>query len=111
MVDRRAQGSLNDAIRQGIQRQVAFLKRKHSSIASKDIKPRKRHRKSALQWLLSLDNQVRVCSKVIGCPLRVLGVAVRLMAFARFGMMIWIRPLLGHRGAPQEIAVAPSLSG
>lgn len=39
------------------QRQLNFLKRKRD-ITAKDIKPRKRFRRAAFQWLLALENQV-----------------------------------------------------
>lgn len=93
MVEGQTKQSLNDAIRQRMQRQANFLKRKHGShIASTDIRPRKKHRKSALQWLLSLDNQVRVrpsvgriCSALSGrCIFRVACLWRSARAFATF---------------------------
>lgn len=40
------------------QRQIAYLKRKKETSA-KELQPRKRHRKSALQWLVTVENQAR----------------------------------------------------
>ena len=85
-------GSKAEALEQMKERQRAFLKRK-SDDSKKSFRPTKIHRKSALQWLASVDNQFRM--------------------FAEKGVLIYSQPADEGKRAPAlswpRVSASPDL--
>lgn len=63
---KQGQQSVKEVIRARAARQIAWLKRKAPGQPSGAHRPKKRHRKSALQWLHHLDTQVQDCRPPTG---------------------------------------------
>lgn len=52
--------ALQDVVRERAQRQLAFMRRMQGKqVANSALRPVKRYRKAAYQWLIALENQVR----------------------------------------------------